>query len=450
MDLLIRHYIKCISISENDKYILWKMKIKGTDDMEKFTLIKVWALIVLIIPLVGIYEIEFNSAPLMSINYSPDYNGAIFVYLAYLLIIYISYNLFRNVKIKFKSSKNINIPSYEKLAYLTLYINVILLFILFIPFKGYQLFQGMGKGQFRVSLGPFGSVAYIFLKYTTPLLLANLSISFKKSSGPGPKKRLLIFNFIVGLLISFMFGFKSTALIVILPSFAILFPNIKYYKIIFLAPLGFVYLIFTYYLFDAENNYRNLNNISDIANFLWQRATIAQGDMSWYIWELYKNNVLGHVNYLNMLLSIVGDKIMGIFGLSKNNPSEWMRYHYDNYLTYLAGYYDGGLSVGQSVVGTPFSEGLISFGFVGVIIFAIIVGLLLRLWLNTIRHNYNSNSLLSAACIVYFISIFVPWLSGGNIASLFHIAVFYGMAFSIVLVRSINIVATSPQRKKFK
>lgn len=398
----------------------------------------------LLSPLIGVYWVE-QGAYAMSVGKDGYPNGAFQMFAIYVLIVFSSALLFSSLFRKFEFSefkmvKNLDSCAIENRTYnqfssKLFILHIILIIVMLFLFGGINVWLGaMDKGEFRVKLGSFGSIAFILTKYASPTMFAYLTILYINSSKNNFQKLMWGVNMLLIFILGSTWGFKSTGISMILPSLLILFWQVSFRKIIKLCVYLFSILIGFFFLFDSATNLGDGTSLSAI-QFIFERLTVLQGDVSWYIWGNYQAGEK-FPSYWPTLFSAFGDSNLKLFGVDRGNLNEWMSYHYDWMLSYVSGLPLETIDNGHSIVGTPFSEGLVAGGVAGIVIIAIIAGLVISIsyyLMNRFRSKKQYIYLTLFASYFYF-NIFT-WLIGGGITQLFHISNFIGFFITIVLIK---------------
>lgn len=325
-----------------------------------------------------------------------------------------------------------------------LIVSAVFLAVFLFGFGAIKVWTGaVGKGEFRVGLGPLGAVPNLMTKFVLPALLAYAAALYRKSSRSSGLRRLLGANFALVFMIGASWGFKSTAFLMLMPALLIIYWRIRVATLIKLALAFLVSLTAFFFLFDA-----GIEESADAQSFLFRRITVLQGDVSWFMWDQYQSGEV-FPNYWPTLLAAFGDKFLGLAGLAREDFYTWTLYHYDLMITYLAGAPLDQIEEGHSITATPFSEGLVAGGMTGVAFFAVFAGLLVgRL------HHYIQRSLSrghdarAAIASTYFCLVVFAWLNGGAVVQLFHISVWFSLAATVLafkLMRRLEIARTPPQ-----
>ncbi|MFL6601416.1 MAG: hypothetical protein ACJ8R9_08795 [Steroidobacteraceae bacterium] len=277
---------------------------------------------------------------------------------------------------------------------------------------------GIGKGEFRVGLGDFGAFPNAMSKFVIPALLAYCTLLYRRSSRSGALKLRLSITFFIAFVTGASWGFKSTAIASVAPALLLLYWRVRPLQLVVLAAAFVGSLMLFFWIFDAD-----LGTVTDAQAFLLRRVTVLQGDVAWYIWGLHSSGA-SFPSYWPTLLAAMGDKVLSALGISRSDYYEWMLYHYDWMITYLAGASLEQIAEGgHSIVAQPFAEGLIAGGLGGLVLFTVIAGVLTGRMYTFLDTSMRKGHDLSAAFgATYFCYYLLPWLSAGAIVQLFHIS----------------------------
>lgn len=396
---------------------------------------KLLVIFVLLTPLLGIYQVE-NGAYAWSVNGHGYNNGATISYSIYLAIFIIFWHISSNTKTAAHNRQDINHDHRKFLKFITVG-NIIFALILIFLFGGHRVILGtVGKGEFRTTLGAFGSVAFLITKWLMPMTFAYMC-SLKKFTPHESKtiSRYITTNALIILIAGLSWGYKTTSLMAILPGLIILKWHSPYRSIIKIALLFIAAIWITFILFDDISN----TIYDNAAMFLWARTTVLQGDVAWYLWGEHVNGNLNY-DYFNTLGVVIGDNLWSLLsGITRNNEEKWVMAHYGLLLTYAAGYPISGILEGHSVTATPFAEGLIAAGTPGFLAFAAIAGTITGFVQKKLTIAIQrKNSLFTAIWSCYFMACVFPWLNAGAITNLLHISVLFS-----ILVCSVYITTTA-------
>jgi hypothetical protein len=400
---------------------------------------------VFLTPLIGIWLVERGEyAPSVSLDGFP--NGAAVAYAAYALFAAAIGTVVAVTRRR--ATSVIAMPAgasgrFRRFATSLLLFNTVFLVLFLFGFGAIDVWLlQVGKGEFRVSLGAFGAIPNLMSKFVVPALLAYAALLYSRTTRKGGLRWLWVANFLVAFVIGASWGFKSTGIFSVLPAILLLYWRVRPAALLGLAA-GFAgCLIVFFWIFDAVTEAG-----TDVQAFLLRRITVLQGDTAWYIWQLHTTGE-NFPNYWPTLLAAFGDKLLAVLGLSRADSFEWMQYHYDWMLSYVAGTSLDVIAGGHSLTGTPFAEGLIAGGVAGVAIFTLVSGLLIggmyRFLDRSLRRGRDVAAALGAT---YFCSFVIPWLNGGAIVQLFHISLLIGLASTLMVLnvmRRLRVSAPAP------
>lgn len=371
-----------------------------------------------------------NGAYGMSIGEQGYSNGSFFAFLIYSAV---SISVFFLLKSKIPGKEHsfyVSPIQFNRYSFRVLFLLLSLVLVMLLGFGAYRVWFGeIGKGEFRAGLGPFGFFAYLTTKYIAPLALAYAAFLYKHSDRRLWEKSLLIILLLAGLLLGSTWGFKSTGLTIVLPSLVILLWSSGIMRLAGFAAISlFVILIFSF-IFDGSKS------LVSALSFIFIRVTVLQGDVAWYVWGLYQAGV-DFPPYSQTLAAALSDTFLkNALNLDKENYSQWVLFHYDLLLNKVAGLPISATKAGHTIVGTPFSEGLIMGGLVGVFFMAILSGVLAGFVYNQINKNLvKGRGMIAAIWATYFCVFLFPWLRGGAVVQLFHVGLVVSFFISFVFV----------------
>jgi hypothetical protein len=267
-------------------------------------------------------------------------------------------------------------------------------------------------------------------KFVVPALFAYSTILLRRAEKSFDNKALWYANLILVFLSGASWGFKTTGIMMLLPSLLIVNWQMSVLRLMKFAMAFASVVVGSFYMFDA----RTMDGVN-VTAFILTRVTVMQGDVSWHIWNLYQNAEV-IPNYWPTLLPAVGDKVLTLMGVSKNDYTQWAQYHYDWMLTHLAGIPLDNIANGHSITGTPFSEGLIAGGLLGMVVIAVIAGVLVgKIYVSLDRSILQAKDMKVALLSTYFCFNVFPWLNGGAITQLFHISVAVNLFAAALLIK---------------
>jgi hypothetical protein len=317
-----------------------------------------------------------------------------------------------------------------------LWVSGLFLLLFLFGFGAIQVWAGaIGKGEFRTGLGTLGAIPNLMTKFILPALLAYAAALFRTSSKSRRLRWLLAGNFALLFMIGASWGFKTTGFVVLLPALLMIYWQISLGALLRLVFAFIAAIVFFFYQFDAD-----VEAYADVQSFLFTRVTVIQGDVAWYVWDKY---VSGEElpNYWPTLLAVFGGKVLGLFGLSRENFLEWVNFNYDLLITYVAGVPLDQIADGHSITATPFAEGLVAGGVWGVAFFAVLAG-----WLVGWTYAFIRRSLLlgnnsgAAIASTYFCFYIFGWLNGGGVVQLVHISVWFALIATLLAFKSMKLL----------
>ena len=326
-------------------------------------------------------------------------------------------------------------------------VECLLLAILLFGFDGFRVWTGeIEKGVFRSNLGTFGSFVFVSTKFLIPGLLAYGACLYLQVERKGTNRLLWWAACGVAFICGSTWGFKSTSIYMLLPSFLIMFWHITPKQVVLMALSVVVSLVGFAFWFDA-------GSFSDgnVLESLWFRSTVLQGDVSWFVWEQF---VRGETfpTYAWTLVTFVGDNVFtAVTGIDRSQTLLWSEYHYDYMLNFLAGrpLYESG--EGGSIIGTIFSEGLIAGGIPGLIFFSALGGILTGWFFRELSRGIAEGRIVRVALLsTYFCWVLLPWINGGGVVQLFHVAIIAGMVAIYVSIMLLNGSVTKRARRAMR
>ena len=412
-------------------------------------MIKYLLAFILFSPLIGIYVMQQGVVSLTS--YEMGYpNGAFEAFFVYTVLILVALRLtlstrFLDIPLKKINTASFNFNDAGKTAF---YYNVLIFLIILLGFGTVNTFLGLSdKGSLRVSLGGLGFIAFGLSRWVSPALLSFAAVLYVSDSQKSTSKRkYLILHFLVVMIMTASWGFKSSAIWFILPALFILNwhvspKKILLYSVIALASFVVFQTIFDGGIIDTKQELvlgkeifdNNIGGENALISVLY-RITVLQGDVSWIIWERHNSNY-EFPSYSNTLIAALGNNIGGLF----LNEDELRNADFSKQLTAIA---SGGLAKelngSYNVTGTAFSEGVMLGGVVGVIGIAIFAGALLGACYKFIYNSIQKNKFAyTSISTVYFLNI-LSWLNGGGVVGLFHMANVIFLIITYFLIKFIE------------
>jgi oligosaccharide repeat unit polymerase len=383
-----------------------------------------------IVPLIGVFQME-RGAYGVSIGMVGFQNGATEIYAVYVMVLFLTFFIFTTSrKLPEIRGRHELEQRYRPFALATGVFILLMLAMMLFGFGAYHVWLGeIGKGSFRANLGPFGAIAYLSMKAVIPTLVAFQSILYL-SSGKTRKDKIILFAiFMATFIVGSTWGSKTTGLTMLLPAMIIIYWNASAIKIFKIVLCFIAVIILAFQMFDA-----NVEAQVNVINFLWTRTTTIQGDVSWYIWDQFSSGVQ-FPSYSKTLLPFMGDTLFSLItDISRPDYELWADYHFDTLIGYLVGLPLDIVEEGHSIVGTPFSEGLILGGVPGVVLMAFLGGAISGWLYRKIHVSILHNRPYVASIYATYLGIHVlSWLFGGAIVQLVHVSVFIGILVSYVI-----------------
>ena len=308
--------------------------------------------------------------------------------------------------------------------------------VILVFFDGINTILGnVEKGAFRTSLGPFGAAAYFILKFLAPGILAVATISAKYIKIALLDYILIISLFILSSLVALSFGFKSGIIILMLPSLVLIVNKFSIRLALILSGI-FAPLIFaSYYFFESLDD----DSAEFVLSLLIARLTVVQGAVPWKLWDMLSNGEV-FPSYLRTLPAMFGDKFLSLTtGITpENNAYQWVMMHSALIPTYLSGYSPDEIVNGHNNTATSFSEGILFAGYLGILIFAIFGGFVIRISIYWIEKAISKCQYVSASVAACFaVNCVWAWVMSGGINMIFHISVLVNFATLYVLLKLI-------------
>lgn len=394
-------------------------------------------------PLLGIIFMEGGTHG-WSIGIDGHPNGASIAYAGYAIVVlffaYLSGMRWKSRVVFPDTQPSKLLAQYTRYIGGVLLVECILLVILLFGFDGIRVWTGeVQKGTFRINLGVFGSFAFLITKFLIPGLLAYGACLYIRVDRKGTNRFLWWAACSMAFACGSMWGYKSTSMHVLLPSLLIIFWHITLKQVMALGLAILVSFAGFFLWFDVE-----YSEVS-VLDYLWHRATVLQGDVAWLVWEKFIGGET-FPSYAPTLLPVVGDNLFtAITGIERVQFAMWTEYHYDHMLnSMIAGRPYFASEEGGSITGTIFSEGLIAGGIPGLLFFGALAGILVGLIFRALSRAITEGRIVRVALLsTYFCWAVFPWMIGGGIIQLFHIATVAGMLMTNL---AIVILSGSPIR----
>jgi hypothetical protein len=298
-----------------------------------------------------------------------------------------------------------------------------------------------GRGVFRAKLSELGALAYMMTKYLSPVVLAYLVFTYRhRLVRPTVAARIMIlFNLATVFEIGLTWGFKTTALTMILPAVLVLYwGRLTITSVLFLVAASVGVLLGTTIVFDEHYE------LSQMLDQLLARATIIQGDVAWGIWEM-QGRGCAWPDYLPTLGPVLGDgRFTQVTGLARDDHDAWIHTHYDLLLTCLIGNSpEHILERGYTLTATPFAKGIAALGVPGYLLFGVPAGILIAINYRLIDRALSNRVKVAALACAYFAFIMLPLFGSGALVHLFHFSVWASLSASYVLLKLLAAAGTT-------
>jgi hypothetical protein len=275
----------------------------------------------------------------------------------------------------------------------------------------------VNKAEFRTSLGPFGAVMIIATKWFMPGMFAALVFGVSSSGWTGPRRVLVAMAAIGVGIVGASWGFKTTILSMLLPSFVLVYWKIRLRTLILQTVLVMGLVVTLGLYFDRGED------TQATINALLLRVTALQGDLAWYTWDKV-NSGFATPAYFRTFIPVLGDRFLALMtgASSTKDYAEWATYYFGPAMTLYGGYPVSGMEAGVSTQPTMFAETLVIGGKYFYWVFSALFGAVIGGIAVGIKQAILSRRVDVAATLATFYSITVlSWTLGNGFASLFFL-----------------------------
>lgn len=399
-----------------------------------------------IMPLIGIFLVEHGAYSYSSgeIGYI---NGSFWVFLIHSIIFFIFFFIFKKIKIGYFNDNYLYSQRLKQILnnkWINYFIIVLIFFlILLLFFGGYKTIIGeVQKGEFRsktIGIAGLGFLAFLITKFWLPSIGAYISyLHIYSQKKLNDKLKLGVILFFISFS-GFLWGFKTSAISVILPSLIVLYWKMPLKKFIKISLIFFIIIYLAALKFDKDQiESYNINPIM----FIFYRITIIEGDAFWKIWDRYINSEFDVLclEYFRYLLISLGNKFLHILGINLNDPYSILSYKLSSYFTYLVNNDILSSTSGEhNITVTIASEGLVFLGFPLFFVFTIFAAMITAINYKIIKNSYYYRKPITlSVSSSFFVFCTWSWLKGGDITSVFHISNFIGIISSIMILKILN------------
>jgi len=401
-----------------------------------FTLV---LLLVTGLPLIGMVLMERGAAGPNVYQFGYP-NGSTAAYATHLLVFYLAYAVVVRVGRRRyhliegderRSASFVYSPmEFRRLFTASFVSSLTILLILLFVCGAIDVVRGLlEKGQLRNEVR-FAIFAYLARDFLTPMLVAVVAFSYKRTSTRFTEHLLMGTMLTVAAVCGAVWGYRASSIMAILPALFILFPRLNAFRA--LAALAIATIIVTF----ASIVLERLPADAAFAAVI-DRATVGTGDSAWKMWEIATLSPESLPPYWPTLLASLGGRIGSLVAAAAGDPVLMINLSdYSMLVTYVVKNFAPGVDATTNVTTTVFGEGLLAFGdryYLVLSAFAgIVTGLTRVIWLKGVLQH---RPLLAVMASMYFMTSIFTWLNSGGIIALFAIPslTYYGVTFVALL-----------------
>ena len=383
----------------------------------------------LVLPIIGEYVIWFTGVGVSAgvVTSELIVHNSIFVFVLVITAYFVQ---------KYKNPKGEIIELYGY-AYAKRVFNqaiVLFIFLSFIIFVlgGYKILLGLAdRGEVRVSMGIFGPLHALSLSYLPVVIMVFVSVIYihlsKVNKQRLRKKLIIIYSFAI--VLGVLSGYKSVAVVILIPGFVILFyDSFGVRRFLLFAMLGIVVLtLFTSLVRGVS--------VSEGFTFMAYRTTTMSAYGTIGVWNEFQNGVSLHDGFINFV-GMLGKKTASIvLGLSPNEP-EFLKTNLSRLITYTV--YpdkDRALAGTVNVTVTNFGHAIYLLGYRLYVIYAFTMGIIIGLVMRALKKYILKGYALKASLVgLYFFSVIIPSINSGGIFQLisFPVLIYFISAYIVV------------------
>jgi len=393
----------------------------------------------LYIPLVGLAYLS-KGAFAQGLGQGTGDNGATYAYMAYCfafvsaLILTESSRLVRQIG----SSPRRNVPGFKATAAVAIVALASMAIFVLLAAGGINTFlQGLSAGEFRIGLGGTGAIAYLILKYYSPVVITILLLVANHH------RRIFSWQVILAsllhMIIAMSFGYKSAIIMAMLPPCILLLWNAHWSRIFGMGVVGFVILVVAY-IFMKPPDQASLSPIEAV----FYRTFALNAEVPWKVWDTLYREGKQLPPYIDTLPALLGDRIFSsMTGITRADPEQWANTHFSVFMTTL-GKYDAEYVImnGHNNAANIFSEGLMAGGIIGMLAFGFMAGAFANMLCYLIENRLAAQDYGAAAVgSAYFIFAFIAWMLGGGVVEILHVAVLFGVITAFIGARAMMAIA---------
>jgi hypothetical protein len=293
------------------------------------------------------------------------------------------------------------------------------------------LLMKVGRGDFRITLGPLGFFYNFFTTYMPAGVIAFASVYYNLSDKRKEFTIKLIFIYLLAIIIGVLTGYKYTALLITSAGLVQMSSKIKTKYILLIGAAFLSLMTFSAYYF------MKMDDPTTALGYVFARATSVALQGSVVVYNYFPE---GGEDSLLALLYAFGNRIASLITGYSVTDVEFLKIN----ITRLVGYLsypeaDKALSGAFNLTVTNFGEGVYYFGKYKYFIFSIITGLILGLSIRAyLQSRDKDNTIKHVMLNIYVMIIVLPWLMGGVIGSLFGIPTVVYMSLLYIVLKLIK------------
>lgn len=274
-----------------------------------------------------------------------------------------------------------------------------------------------GRGEVRASMmqGFFGIIYKWLTLYLPPGALIVNSIIYRRCNHKAQRRlrAKLLLLYCLAIFIGMLTGYKATFLIMIMGGIAVLT-----HKRLTLRRLLLLILTLAFGLVGTTMFVQNMDMIPSVY-FLIHRMTAMSAYGVVAVWNVFSDGV-SFDNLILYALTVFGNRLASLISGYSVNSVDFLPINPSRLITYMVYPNPAEAVMGTvNVTITNFGEAVYIFGRKLFFIHAVIAGLILGITIRAFRKNIMQGNIMKGMLWgVYFFSVVIPWVNGGNTWSL--------------------------------
>lgn len=315
---------------------------------------------------------------------------------------------------------------HRTLKRIAIFITIFALLVFY--FSGYAyLFQGINRGEIRVSLGALGFLYKWITIYAVPLLLfiTTLLVLTNKSLSRG----LITYIYCVGAMSTIFTGYKYVIIFSFIPVIMLLLFNKNIIKSVMLVtPIALLVLTLTTKMVMGYG-------YEEAFYFLIHRMTVMTAFGTIGLWNHYADGA-PFMESIKLSYSLFGSNVGKIlFGIDPNSI-EMLDTNLSRKITYMVyPSWEKALSGTTNVTVTNFGEAVYIFGKEFYWLYAIFCGLMFGSVLTLIIKNLHKGKIIATSLfLIYCLAVLLSWLNSTTVFSLISFPVFVYLVMTYVFL----------------